>query len=243
MVLVLNIKMPLFRINSSEIKNNCIKISGDDVHHIVHSLRIKKNQIVKFTDSRYIYSGKIIEISKKYLIAEIVKSEKVSIQKKIDIVLCVALIKFENFEKILRWGTALGVSQFYPVQTQYSQKIEISSNRWQRWKKIIKESAIQSENPCPPELCEVMELKESFNILNSYFKIMLHPYTECNLKEILKENRKKIALYIGSEAGFTEDEIKMAIENNVKIAKLSGNILRTEIAALVAVSNILFFYE
>lgn len=235
--------MPLFRVNSSEIKNNCIKISGDDVHHIAHSLRIKKNQTIKFTDSRYIYYGKIIDISKKYLIAEIVKTEKVNIQKKVDILLCIALIKFDNFEKLLRWGTALGISKFYPIQTRYSQRIEISANRWRRWKRIIKESAIQSENPSLPELCEVVDLNESFNILNDYFKIMLHPYAEYNLKEILKEDRRKIALYIGSEAGFTENEIITAIENNVKIARLSGNILRTELAAVVSVSNILFFYE
>ncbi len=236
--------MPLFHINSENIHNKYINITGDDFHHIIHSLRKKKNDIIKFTDSKNIYKSKIINISKKNLIAEIISSEKVMLQKKLKIILCVALIKFDNFEQILRWGTALGIYKFYPLITQNSQKIKISSSRWQRWNKIIKESAIQSENPQLPVICKIINFKDSLKMFDNYFKILFHPYTENNLREILKDNQnRKIVIYIGSESGFTDAEVEFALENNVQIAKLSGNILRTEVAALVALSNILFFYE
>lgn len=45
---------------------------------------------------------------------------------------------------------------------------------------------------------------------------------------------KKMAIFIGPEGGFTEKELEMARENNIKIISISPLMLRGETAAIVA---------
>ena len=46
---------------------------------------------------------------------------------------------------------------------------------------------------------------------------------------------KNIAIFVGPEGGWTEDEINLFKKNNFKILSLGSNILRAETAAMVAV--------
>ncbi len=63
---------------------------------------------------------------------------------------------------------------------------------------------------------------------------------EQNLKKILNsfKDTKNIILLIGAEGGFSDTETKMAVEKDFIIASLGPRILRTETAALSAISII-----
>lgn len=234
----------LFHFKFENLENNLLKIENEDYHHIINVLRKKVGESIKFTDGKKIFYTEIIEIKKNYFIAKIIHQTEWNYKKDFKLVLLIGLIKPDNFENILRWTVPLGVDIFVPVLTENSQKFKLSENRKKRWEKIIKEASIQSENPQIPEIYNLTPFNKTFELFTDYFKIIFHPYAEKKLKEVLLNNtNKKFAIYIGSEAGFTEKEIKLAIENNIKIAKISNYILRTELAALLGVSNILFYYE
>jgi len=233
-----------FYINNKQKEGNLIKISGEDYHHIINVLRKKQNDKIKFTDGKFIYITEIVKITENYFYAQIIETNEKFYKNNIEIILLIGLIKFSNFEEILRWTTPLGVSAFIPILTKNSQKIKVTEERIERWKKIVKEVCNQSENIKIPEIYLPIFFEDSLKLFNEYFKIMLHPTAPKNLKDVLIKNKnKKILLYIGSEAGFNNNELEKALNNNIEIAKISENILRTEVASVVAVSNILFFYE
>ena len=62
-----------------------------------------------------------------------------------------------------------------------------------------------------------------------------------NLKEVLKGNDDSINIFVGPEGGFSSDEIKLANSIGIKSASLGDLILRSETAAISAISNV--FYE
>jgi tRNA pseudouridine-54 N-methylase len=58
-----------------------------------------------------------------------------------------------------------------------------------------------------------------------------------------KENLKNVAIMIGAEGGFSEDEIKLLEESGAKIVSLGNRILRTETASIVCAGVIMQMLE
>ena len=81
----------------------------------------------------------------------------------------------------------------------------------------------------------------------SKYDILLLPYEcekEMTLKAVLrnlKEKCKNVAIFIGPEGGFSEEEVGLLSKlENVKIVTLGPRILRTETAGIATVATVLY---
>ncbi len=227
--------MPIFFIDKRDMQNNQFVIEGSDAGHLINSLRIKKGEQVKVSDGNFLYKAVVKNIENQRVYLEILKNISPYNQITSNIILCIGMIKFDKFEQIIKWGTAMGVKEFYPMITENSQNFSISDNKKERWRRIIRESAMQSENIYLPKLNDIIEYEKSFQLFRDEQKIILHPYANIRINQLSIDINRKIVLYIGSESGFTEKEIETAVKYKSHIARLPGNILRTELAAIVAV--------
>ena len=63
------------------------------------------------------------------------------------------------------------------------------------------------------------------------------------MKKINKKDNIKIAIIIGPEGGFEEEEVEILKQNNGKIVTLGNRILRTETVALNMISVIMYELE
>ena len=234
--------MHLFKINKKNFTSSeSVKIFGGDFIHIKKSLRKKHGDYIFTTDGIYIYKTKIKNIEKNSLTAKIISKKKVPFKNRINLHLFTGMIKFSKFELILDYATQFGVKEIQPIITKFTQKRSINTNRICRWQKIILEASKQSFNPAPPVLKDIKPFSQSLNYPG--LKILLHPYIDNTLKDILPEKiPDRINIYIGPEAGFSDNEIKLAKENKINIVKLPYNILRSETAVISLLSNIIFFY-
>ncbi len=234
--------MHLFRVDKKDfIDPGHFRITGDDLLHIKRSLRKKENDHIFASDGEFIYKSRIKEFDNNSLLAEIVSKNRSSAHNKIKISLFAGLVKSSKFELLLNHAAQLGAAEIFPVITEYTQNRKISPNKLSRWEKIIHEASKQSFNPCPPVLKKIISFQEA--ILFKGPGILLHPYSKTGIKEILgKKKLNKINIYIGPEAGFSEDEIKLACKNKIDIVKMPYNILRSETAAL-ALLSIIFYYR
>ncbi|HAL03407.1 MAG TPA: 16S rRNA methyltransferase, partial [Lachnospiraceae bacterium] len=66
-----------------------------------------------------------------------------------------------------------------------------------------------------------------------------------SMKEFLSDvkSKKSIGIFIGPEGGFTEEEVDMAVNNNVTTVSLGKRILRTETAGMTVLSILMYFLE
>ena len=158
------------------------------------------------------------------------------------------LPKAEKMELIIQKCTELGVKEITPVEMErcivrLDEKSAIKKQ--ERWQKIAEVAAKQSGRDLIPKINSVTNMKNICNMLADY-DIVLVPYENeknTTLKEVLSKLPKKdlkIAIIIGPEGGFEEEEIKILEKNNCKIVTLGNRILRTETVAIAMTSVILY---
>jgi 16S rRNA (uracil1498-N3)-methyltransferase len=157
------------------------------------------------------------------------------------------LIKLQRFEWALEKITELQATRVVPVEYQRSQvKAEnINESKMLRWHQLLKEASEQSERERLPALekaqkfkCIVQELK---NNKMEKLILVLKERSQAESLGALLYNRKNdshlpLHIFLGPEGGLTEDESE-ALEHLGAIAVSLGNkILRSETAALAALS-------
>ncbi|HKZ77051.1 MAG TPA: 16S rRNA (uracil(1498)-N(3))-methyltransferase [Pyrinomonadaceae bacterium] len=158
--------------------------------------------------------------------------------------LAVALLKGEKFDLVLQKVTELGVSSIQPVITSLADvrlNNEPDINRkLVRWKRIVMEAAKQCGRAVIPE---VGGPRDFAHVIRSEERpaLMFSERDGRSLLEVTKglpsELSSMVAL-VGSEGGWTDNEIALAHEADWLVVTLGGRILRAETAA-IAVAAIL----
>ena len=111
-----------------------------------------------------------------------------------------------------------------------------------KWQKVAYENFKQCERGDLPVINEIGNLKE---ILVKFKKenvlIFAEKYAKLNLNNCLTDIDKnaEIAIVIGPEGGFSQNEFEYFIQNNYKLITLGDMIYKAPNAGVVAVSNII----
>ena len=159
--------------------------------------------------------------------------------------------KADKLEWIIQKCTELGISEIVPVITdRVIVKLDekSTSKKLERWNKIALEASKQSGRQKVPEVKKPINLKNLVENISKY-DILLFPYEcekETTLKSALRNLDKKcknIAILIGPEGGFSEEEVELFHFENVKQVTLGPRILRTETAGLVTLAMLLYELE
>ena len=154
-------------------------------------------------------------------------------------------------ELIIQKCVELGVHEIVPVQMSRSVvKIEEKKkkSKRERWQAISESAAKQSKRNNIPAISNVLTFKQAVEKAK-LMDIFMVPY-ECAegmtaTKQTLKEMKKgsTVGIFIGSEGGYSSKEIQYATENGGKIISLGKRILRTETAAITALSMCMLYAE
>ncbi|MBR5900469.1 MAG: 16S rRNA (uracil(1498)-N(3))-methyltransferase [Clostridia bacterium] len=232
--------------------NNLYIIEGGDFNHVVSVLRKKTGDRILVS-----YSGKndlceIHEIFSDYLTAKIIEQNYLDTELPLDLTLIQGLPKGDKLELIIQKAVELGVNKIIPVQTARSViKIEDKKkeSKRDRWQAISESAGKQSKRSVVPEVSLPLSFKQ-FLSLATEFDLLLIPYENKNgmadtltaLKELCKN--QKVGVFIGPEGGFDQKEIELLLSlPNARVISLGKRILRTETAAICALSCIMLYAE
>ncbi len=152
--------------------------------------------------------------------------------------------------RILKDLTSLGVGSIWFTLSELGEKSYAESNffRNSEFMQHLVEGVEQSGNPLIPEIRTFWSLAKALKELDSRSgdepigaesRILLHPGEGSPLISRLPDLHGSATMAIGSERGWTEAEIGVFAEHKFRIAQLGGRILKTETAALAAVSILL----
>jgi len=228
-----------FWVRPGEVKDFIELKDKDVVHKIKNVLHLRSKQEVYIFDgegAEYIY--KIEKVTKGYIL--IIKKnlfrKKDSLKPKL--ILAFPLVKEDRCDFILQKATELGVGEFIPFVCQRSARIKPSSNRLQRWKRIIIEAARQSGRLWLPGISDVLDFNK---LLEHKCKVKLAASIDGGKYKFCDRRKEGVLVAVGPEGDFTLPEYRKLRENNFKFIKLSQNILRVETAAVFCVGLINFF--
>lgn len=239
--------MHRFFVEKDQIINDKIKVLGSDVKHIKDVLRLRIGEEVEISCDGYTYISKIKSLEKNEVLLEIIKRYKGSNEPPINIILYQGLAKGNKMDTIFQKGTEVGISKFYPVETNRSivkiNSVKKEKARINRWSTIVDGAAKQSKRDKIPKVENIISFREMISLLKDKENILV-PYENeksNGIKEDLEKLKgKDVHLIIGPEGGFDQKEIGELKEAGAKIVTLGPRILRTETAGLVASSVILY---
>lgn len=236
--------MPRFFVES--IENDFIEITGDDARHIALSLRMKKGENLVLCDGKGKEADAVIrEAFPESVVLDITERRNSASEPETEVILYQALPKFDKLEYIIQKSVELGVSKIVPVLTSrcISRPDEKTmKKKLERLRKIADEAAKQSGRGKLPEVGELLSFKNAvLEMEKAETSIFFFEHAQYPLREIMeKRTGGKIAMMVGSEGGFSDDEAKYAFEHGAMIASLGPRILRCETAPVAALSAIMY---
>jgi len=154
------------------------------------------------------------------------------------ITLALAVFKFDRFEWAVEKCTELGAAQIVPVIARRTDThlAHAAEKRVERWRRIAHEASQQSRRTAPPEIAAPIKLKAHLENPQPAMRILLAENEDQVQLGDVCGGSDPIALAIGPEGGWAEDELKMFSATGWQSASLGSTILRAETAAIAALA-------
>ena len=215
-------------------KNLSGKLNKDQSKYLNSVMRLKINDNFSLFNKGGEWNTKIISINKGIVEFQVQNQLRQS-NKEREIWLVFAPIKSNYFNFMLQKATEIGVTKFFPITTERTIVRKINE---ERVKKILIESCEQCNRLTVPSIQKIQEL-EKFLEDNKIINLIFGDLNTDNKKIELKDPSKPIAILIGPEGDFSENERAKILEfNDVQSIKLNDNILRSETAVISSLSII-----
>lgn len=233
-----------FFVDETKRHNNCYYITDSDYNHIKNVLRMQIGEELLVSINGKSDLCVIESFENESVFVKICQENYNNTELETKIYLFQGLPKNDKMELIIQKAVELGVYAIIPVEmTNCVVKLDDKKKKSKqtRWQAISESAAKQSKRNTIPEVLEVKSYKEAFEIA-SKLDLVLVPYENEDgmvaTKKALEELKtsKSVGIFIGPEGGFETKEIEFAKQNGGKIISLGKRILRTETAAITAVS-------
>ncbi len=217
-----------------------IQLNDDSAHYLRSVLRIKQNhQVILFNGLGGEYQAEITEITRKKVLVTLLSFNDRSVESNLNITLGIGISRGERMEFSIQKSVELGVNQICPLLTEHcvvQLKEDKKQKKVEHWQKISQNAAEQSGRTVNPQI-ENIERFESWVNQQSGIKVFLDPFADISLSAI-QNKEQQVTLLAGPEGGFSEQEREIAISAGFIPIRLGPRILRTETAALAALTAV-----
>lgn len=248
-----------FFVEPHQIHDTSVIITDRDVNHIKNVLRLKPGDEISVSngiDGREYRCG-IEEITDTEVICRLrfIKEDGVELPAKA--FLFQGLPKGDKMELIIQKMVELGVYEIIPVEMKRCVvKLDAKKAKAKiaRWQSIAEAAAKQNRRAIVPRVHDAMTYSEALEYAKD-MDVKLVPYEMeclCDGTSGMDGTRKiidalcpgeRIAIFIGPEGGFDEEEIKKAAMLGMKTITLGRRILRTETAGMTVMAWIMYRLE
>lgn len=229
-----------FYVPPEQISADSFVLTGDEYKHAVKVLRKKKGDKIAAIDGcGGWYAGVIRHIGNNSVVVSIDLVEKGIGEPRVHLTIVQAIAKGATFDLMVEKGTEIGVSVFQPILTQRC--IVDPTSRIERWR----HKALAATKQCGRSRCPEIKAPEGFahllarNKFDLFFIAHEKMAAAANFPAEAVRNAQTVAVCIGPEGGFTEAEIRMAIDFGLIPLHFGERRLRSETAALVAATKIM----
>ena len=244
--------MTHFFVRPDQFASGLVNLDADDAHHLRVVLHAQPGQKIAVLDnSGREWPATLLEMGKTKAVARLGEPFSPPTEPATKITVAQALPKvMDKMEQVLQRGTEIGASGFWAFASERSLthlEGERHAKREGRWQAIIKTAAEQAHRAVLPTLridggfADVIAAGDFDAVLLAH-----EGERETTLKAALAASPTppaRLLVIVGPESGLTDGEVKAARRAGVRPVSLGPRILRTETAAMVMVSQILFALE
>lgn len=218
-----------------------ITLSDDAFQHSVKVLRMPVDaELCLFNGDGNDYRAKLTAVSKRSAQARVYTASANHSESSLQVHLGQVISRGDRMDFALQKSVELGVSAITPL---FSERCGVKLNgerlqkKLQQWQKVVISACEQSGRSIVPTVHEAVNLTDFVRDSYEGLKLTLDPEAEVPLKQLANEQpMTDCRIIIGPEGGFTDEEVVQAAAENYKPIRLGPRILRTETAALTALS-------
>ena len=218
------------------LENSTSLLSKEHTHYLVNVMRAKRGGNVNFFNKNGEWLSEIVFLEKDRVEVKFLSKIKENTNT-LNIELAICLVKKNAMEIILQKATELGIRKIIPI---ISERTEVKEINFERANKIVIEATEQSNQLEPPQISEILNLKDFLNInRNKIFFADINSDYSLEKKDF-KEG-ETVTVLVGPEGDFSPAERELILNGSNTIAfSLSKNILRTDTAVISAISLVNF---
>lgn len=217
-----------------------ITIISKEINHI-KALRYKPEDIININE----YVVKIKNIKDNTFSGKIIQKAKKRGEPYIKITLIQSYLKSDKMEFVLQKAVELGITKFIPVISKNTiVKLDEKDKlkKYDRFEKIVKEAVMQCGRTDNVEVSNIQNILDVDYSKYSHV-ILCYENSKNKFHEVINEikaDKKElnIAVIIGPEGGFSENEVENLLtqNNNIQTVLFGERILRAETASIYALS-------
>lgn len=241
-----------FFVTEEQLKNETIRIVGEDYNHIRNVLRMKTQEEVLLSsggDKEYLCT--IVGYTDDEVLLEITDVFGNARELPTKITLFQGYPKGDKMENIVQKAVELGAYEVVPVMMRrcvVKLDEKKASKKVERLNTIALNAAKQSKRGIVPCVRDVMNLADAVKYAGDMDLIIL-PYENAEgmnyAREVINSigGKNHIGVFIGPEGGFETSEVEQIEAVGGKTISLGHRILRTETAGMTILSLLMFQLE
>ncbi len=230
------------------------RLAGEAAHHLGRVLHAEPGQLYELSDGNSVFLARIDRVSSNNVDFSLLEPLAAPAGSP-EIRLLLAIVKFDRFEWALEKATELGVHAVVPLAAERTSKalVMAASKRAGRWRKILRESAQQARCLRPPLLEPALRPGAAFVQTAAAIQVLFSErpsavpvqavFKQAASKIMDETAPRRIALAVGPEGGWTDEEFDAASAAGFREASLGKTILRTETAVTAGLAAIHLYFD
>ena len=240
-----------FFVDENNRQGDVYYITDADFNHIKNVLRMKQGDSFLVSSASKSDLCVLDSFTEDAVIAKITEENYQDTSLPVKLYLFQGLPKSDKMELVIQKAVELGAEGIIPVEmNRCVVKIDDKKkkSKQSRWQAISESAAKQSKRTVIPEISDVLSYKEAMEKAKE-MDVFIVPYENKDgmkaTKNALSEIKKgmSVGILIGPEGGFDEKEIEIAESVGGLTVSLGKRILRTETAAITALSMCMLYAE
>lgn len=215
-------------------------LSDDATNHVARVLRMQEGDLLTLFDgSNWTFEARIKAVTKKAVEVEILSAQVEDKESALNLHLGQVMSRGDRMEFTIQKSVELGVKTITPLWSERcGVKLDEArmAKKIQQWQKIAIAACEQCGRNVVPEIRPMMKLEEWCQEEPKALKLNLHPRAKYSVRTLPEFGERPVRLLIGSEGGLSAAEIAKTVEQGFTEIQLGKRVLRTETAALAAIT-------
>jgi 16S rRNA (uracil1498-N3)-methyltransferase len=223
-----------------------VAFAPDDARKLATVLRKRSGDRVQVVDSGGTAFAATLEVDGREVAAKLAERlDRGGVEPALRVTIAQAVPKGQKMDLVVEKATELGAHAIVPVRSARVIGHDTSPAKVERWRRIAKSAAQQSGRVRVPEIAGVHDWEALLATFPRYDRVYV-PWELAEpapLRELFDRElpgARDALVVIGPEGGFAAEEIDRARGAGASAISLGRRILRTETAALVVLSAMLY---
>ena len=219
-----------------------VVLRGDHAHQIAKVLRLKAGEEITLVRNGVQARVLIESVSATEVRGRCVAKQSVDAEPRVRLALALPILRGDRTEEVIEAVTQLGVSRIVPFVSARSVVRSLPDAKRARWTRVAREAAETARRGRIPTIDEPREWDRLFDALDAPVLVAWESELLAKLQDAVPHT-EKLSLVIGPEGGLSMEEIALAREHEAVTVSLGPRNLRSETAAIAAVSHVMAILE